>query len=136
LKLIQKEGKTQMTKIGPDFFSAAKDEIINFVVESVNMDSNADLDPLLNPVVVNNFKTTGQFTMGDAGQTFVISYGFPDNAPDGKYQRTISSDDLTDGPLDIKKPAGQNRIDVGYEFQFSAGEKVVAAGGKQNEPGE
>jgi hypothetical protein len=124
-----------MKKLGPDFFSATKGEIVKFTVESVNMVSNAELDPTLNPVVVTDFKTTGQFTMGDADQTIVISYGFPANVPDGKYTRILSSGDLTDGPFDVTKPTGETRADIGYQFKFATADNAAAAGGKKNEAG-
>jgi hypothetical protein len=124
-----------MKKLGPDYFSVTKGEIVKFTVESVNMVSNAQLDPALNPVVVTDFKTTGQFTMGAADQTIVISYGFPSTVPDGKYRRTLSGGDLTDGPVDVIKPTGETRADLGYEFKLVASNSVAAAGGKNNEPG-
>jgi hypothetical protein len=116
-----------MTKLGPDFFSAFEGETIVFTVEAVGMASNAALDPLLNPVIVNRFNTTGKFTMGNADQTIVISYGFPDNPPDVKYRRTIATDDLTNGPFDVTKPTGKTRTDLSYNFQFAGAQKPAAA---------
>lgn len=118
-----------MTKNGPDDFSAEKPDTIEFIVESVNMVNNADLDAALNPTTVNNFKKTGKFTMDSADQTIVISYGFPTNVPGAKYTRTIIGPGLTDGPFDVTKPAGETRSDLSYEFTF-----VAAAGAGQVQP--
>ena len=117
-----------MTKLGPDFFSAAEDETVNFTVEAVGMANNAAMDPLLNPTIVSRFKTTGAFTMGKADQTIIISYGFPDDPPGVKYQRTIASGDLTDGPFDVIKPTGETRADLSYNFQIATAQKTAATG--------
>jgi hypothetical protein len=121
-----------MTKLSNREYSAAPNEKIQIIVQSVNFVSNARLDTsVLTVSQPDDFTRIGKMTMGHDDTTFNVTFIFPNPLPaGGKYTYTVSGPGVNDGPNDV--------LQIGAEtspaLPFMVRAEAAAAGGGAGRP--